>query len=70
MFGWFDSAGVEEIPPLFVGEVVEKFDLAETTAADARPGRCRHTVQVMTDAVVSNEPSHRRDRLRRRWGRS
>ena len=38
MFGWFDSAGVEEIPPLFVGEVVEKFDLAETTAADARPG--------------------------------
>ncbi len=47
MFGWFDSAGVEEIPPLFVGEVVEKFDLAETTAADARPGA------VIVAAIVS-----------------
>lgn len=33
MFSWFDSAGVEEIPPLFVGEVVEKLEL--TTAAQA-----------------------------------
>ena len=28
MFSWFDSAGVDEIPPLFAGEVVEKLDLA------------------------------------------
>ena len=27
MFSWFDSAGVEEIPPLFAGEVVEKLEL-------------------------------------------
>ena len=27
MFSWFDSAGVEEIPPMFAGEVVEKLDL-------------------------------------------
>ena len=28
MFSWFDSAGVEEIPPMFAGEVVEKLELA------------------------------------------
>ena len=33
MFAWFDAAGVEEIPPLFVGEVVEKFDLEPDAAA-------------------------------------
>lgn len=33
IFSWFDSAGVEEIPPLFVGEVVAKLDLAGAPAA-------------------------------------
>ncbi len=27
MLSWFDSAGVDEIPPVFAGEVVEKLDL-------------------------------------------
>jgi hypothetical protein len=27
MLSWFDSAGVDEIPPMFAGEVVEKLDL-------------------------------------------
>src|ERR1700754_3159613 len=27
MFSWFDAAGVQEFPPLFAGEVVEKLDL-------------------------------------------
>jgi len=31
MLSWFDSAGVEEIPPLFAGEVVEKLDLDPET---------------------------------------
>ena len=35
MFSWFDSAGVDEIPPMFAGEVVEKLDL------DPRAGRPR-----------------------------
>jgi hypothetical protein len=35
VFAWFDSAGVEEIPPLFVGEVVEKLDLAGAAPAGA-----------------------------------
>ena len=33
MFSWFDSAGVDEIPPLFAGEVVEKLDLDPLTVA-------------------------------------
>lgn len=30
VFEWFDAAGVEEIPPLFAGEVVEKIELEST----------------------------------------
>jgi hypothetical protein len=37
MFSWFDSAGVEELPPLFAGEVVEKLELTEEPVAPA-PG--------------------------------
>jgi len=29
VMAWFDAAGVEEIPPLFAGEVVEKIDLVD-----------------------------------------
>ena len=35
MMSWFDSAGVDEIPPMFAGEVVEKLDLDPQAA---RPG--------------------------------
>lgn len=33
MFSWFDSAGVQEIPPMFAGQVVEKIELAEQAPA-------------------------------------
>jgi heme-degrading monooxygenase HmoA len=38
MFSWFDSAGVDEIPPLFAGEVVEKIDLDQEAGPPAAPG--------------------------------
>jgi hypothetical protein len=39
MFSWFDSAGVDEIPPMFAGEIVEKLDLTpETRAANPAAG--------------------------------
>ena len=51
MLSWFDSAGVDEIPPMFAGEVVDKLDLdpqasqtggaepgADPAAAVAAPG--------------------------------
>jgi hypothetical protein len=55
MFAWFDSAGVEEIPPLFVGEVLEKLDLAEAAATGVQPGT------VIVAAIVSVDQP---DRLR------
>jgi bacterioferritin-associated ferredoxin len=33
-------------------------------------GRCRHTVRVMLDAAAPDSADRKRDRLRRRWGRS
>ena len=38
MFSWFDSAGVDEIPPMFAGEVVEKLDLDPRAGPSATPG--------------------------------
>jgi hypothetical protein len=35
MLSWFDSAGVQEIPPMFAGEVVEKLELTEEAVAPA-----------------------------------
>jgi hypothetical protein len=42
MFSWFDAAGVEEIPPMFAGEVVEKLDLGtRSNPAGAGAGAVR-----------------------------
>jgi hypothetical protein len=61
MFAWFDSSGVEEIPPLFVGEVVEKLDLAETAAAGVQTGA------VIVAAIVSvDQPDRLRAHVHRR----
>jgi heme-degrading monooxygenase HmoA len=38
IFEWFDIAGVNDIPAIFAGEVVEKVDLGEPGTADAVPG--------------------------------
>jgi hypothetical protein len=32
VFSWFDAAEVDEIPPIFAGEVIEKLSLVEATA--------------------------------------
>lgn len=32
IFKWFDAAGVDDIPPIFGGEIVEKISLAESAA--------------------------------------
>jgi hypothetical protein len=47
ILSWFDSAGVEEIPPLFVGEVVEKIDLA------AGPDSGHPAAAVIVASIVS-----------------
>jgi len=60
MFAWFDSAGVDELPPMFAGEVVEKFDLG-SPARPAGPAAAAETVVVA--AIV---PVGELDRLRAR----
>lgn len=46
LFDWFDVSGVDDIPPIFGGEVVEKIDLYEPSPDDAVTG-------VMVGAVSS-----------------
>jgi hypothetical protein len=38
VFAWFDSVGVDEIPPLFAGELLEQIDLVEPEAFTDPPG--------------------------------
>ena len=60
MFSWFDSAGVEEIPPMFAGEVVEKFNIGSQSGS-AGPAAAAETVIVAAIAPVGQL-----DRLRDR----
>jgi hypothetical protein len=62
MFSWFDSAGVEELPPMFVGQIVEKLNLDPDTL-QARPAATgtRSPGAVMVGAIA---PVGRLDRLR------
>jgi hypothetical protein len=69
MFAWFDSAGVDELPPMFAGEVVEKFDLGSQAgpARDIRvagPAAAAETVIVAAIAPVDQLEGV--DRLRAR----
>ena len=58
MFSWFDSAGVEEIPPMFAGEVVEKLELAGEAAPPAAAGA------VIVAAIAPVDRLEGLDRLR------
>jgi heme-degrading monooxygenase HmoA len=60
MFSWFDSAGVEEIPPMFAGEVVEKLDLG------SRSGPVGPVAAAETVIVAAIAPVGQLDRLRDR----
>lgn len=39
VFAWFDSVGVDEIPPLFAGELLEQIDLVDPQVFTYPPGR-------------------------------
>jgi hypothetical protein len=62
MFSWFDSAGVDEIPPMFVGQVVEKLNLDPDTL-EARPA-ATGTGSPATVIVGAIAPVGQLDRLR------
>src|SRR5947207_10170145 len=63
MFAWFDSAGVDELPPMFAGEVVEKFDLGSPSgpARDAGPAAAE---RVIVAAIAPVDKLEGVDRLR------
>jgi hypothetical protein len=46
VLAWFDQTGVEDIPPIFVGEVVEKLEL------QASPGEFHGTTPVIVAGIV------------------
>jgi heme-degrading monooxygenase HmoA len=67
MFSWFDAAGVEEFPPMFVGEVVEKLDLGSpdgSAAQDSGTGPAASAGTVMVAAIAPvGELEEMRDRV-------
>ncbi|MCV7228966.1 fatty-acid--CoA ligase [Mycolicibacterium komossense] len=46
LMGWFDSVGVEDIPAVFAGEIIERFDLT-------RPGEVPLAPGVVVAGIVS-----------------
>lgn len=68
MFAWFDSAGVDELPPMFAGEVVEKFDLGSPagSAGDQGSGPAAAAETVIVAAIAPVDQLEGVDRLRAR----
>lgn len=44
--------------------------VAVSCGAGSVCGRCRHTVRVMIEATAPDPAGYKRDRVRRRWGRT
>ena len=45
---WYDSAGVDEIPPMFAGDVVEKIELESPVSEEFRCHRGRNCAGART----------------------
>lgn len=58
IFEWFDMAGVEDIPPIFCGEVVEKIDLYDPEPASAIAGVVVGAMAAVDDVSVLMEKVH------------
>jgi hypothetical protein len=58
IFEWFDVSGVQDIPPIFCGEVVEKIDLAGPTAHDYVAGVVVGAVSVVDDVPTLMRKVH------------
>lgn len=70
---WFDIAGVEDIPAIFAGEVLEKIDLYESDSTDAPAGVIVGTftsvadVSVLMATVRSGLDGFKRAGIRKIW---
>jgi len=59
VFEWFDLAGVEDIPALFVGEVLEKIDVLGEASGDTHPGVIVGVVTTIDDVADLIAKVHR-----------
>lgn len=50
-FEWFDAVGVEDLPAVFAGELIERFDFVEDSVA-APPGIVVVGIMVVDDAAA------------------
>jgi hypothetical protein len=70
---WFDALGIEDIPPIFGGEVVEKIDLYEPSPDDVVAGVIVGAVAVVDDVSALMVKVHagldrfRQDGIRKVW---
>ncbi|WP_245672705.1 fatty-acid--CoA ligase [Aldersonia kunmingensis] len=64
VFAWFDSVGVEEIPPLFAGELLEQIDLVDPQVFTDPPGRilvaATAPIQDLDSLLVNVHDRHER----------
>lgn len=58
IFEWFDSSGVEDIPPIFGGEVVEKIDLVEPSPREYVAGVVVGVVATVDDVSTLMRKVH------------
>jgi hypothetical protein len=66
VFSWFDAAGVEEFPPMFVGEVVEKLDLGSPGSPDQGSGQTGPAAGSGTVIVAAIVPVGQLEEMRSR----
>ncbi|CAN5877073.1 hypothetical protein BH10ACT9_BH10ACT9_44690 [soil metagenome] len=51
-FDWFDAAGVEDIPAVFAGEIVERFDMTDPSEGPLPPGIIVSAIVLVDDIAV------------------
>lgn len=52
LFDWFDAVGVEDIPAVFAGEIVERFDMTEPSDVPLPPGIVVSAIVLVDDIAV------------------
>ena len=60
-FDWFDAAGVDDIPAVFAGEIVERF-VAEPQSQPQAPGVVVAAIAAVDDVSLSDRRGPRCDR--------
>ncbi len=57
LFGWFDAVGVEDIPAVFAGEIVDRYEFADS-GDEPGPGVVVSAILEVADPVVLMDEMH------------